>query len=103
MTTKITFKHFHNGNDPHYVVRGSSVYATRARMVDLNTGDVIKETWAYCSPHDSPSRAKGREITQGRIEKELRLLKLAKEARAAAVEAFINRTEDDLSSAAHLL
>lgn len=69
--TKIRFKHYHKGNDPEGVVRGHNEYATQAALVDLDTGNIIEEAWCYCSPRDVPSRAKGREVAEGRLLKKL--------------------------------
>jgi hypothetical protein len=64
---KITFRHFHDGNDKDHVVRGTAVYATRAALVDLKTGDRLFEAWAFCSPKDNPTRPKGRELALSRL------------------------------------
>lgn len=88
MKTKITFRHFHNGNDPDHVVRGTAVYATRARLVDLDTGKAIKETWCYCSPRDNPSRKMGRQIALARLDKakaKVTLLDRFRTAKASAL------------------
>lgn len=77
--TKIRFEHFHDGNDVWtddgrgklVRVRGTALYATCAALVDLTTGNVIEEAWAYCTPRDVPSRKKGREISLGRLKKKL--------------------------------
>jgi hypothetical protein len=71
MNTKIRFQHFHEGNDPNHVVRGTAVYATCAALVNVDTGDAIEESWSYCSPNDVPDRKKGRAIAYGRLQKKL--------------------------------
>lgn len=71
MTPKIVFSHFHDGNDKDHALRGTAVYATQCRIVDLDTGKVITDEWAFCNPKDPPSRAIGREVTLGRIWKNL--------------------------------
>ena len=80
MNLKILFRHYHDGNDPWEPrdpsnpksrlqrVRGDAIYATRAALVDIDSGDVLKEAWAFCGPADSPTRKKGREITFGRLQ-----------------------------------
>lgn len=72
MNTKVVVRHFHEGNDADRAVRGSSpggeaLYATRAAVVDLDTGIYLAEEWAFCSPRDVPSRSIGREVSIGRL------------------------------------
>lgn len=62
---KVVVRHFHDGNDQDRSVRGNlpgkkAIYATRARVVDLDTGDTLAEEWSYCNPVDVPSRKIGR-------------------------------------------
>lgn len=71
MKPKIVFAHFHEGNDPDHKVRGISVYATRALVLDLDSGIPLEEAWARCTSKDAPSRKKGREIALGRLKKKL--------------------------------
>lgn len=74
---KITFKHFHEGNDPYGngrlnpKTRKRAPYATRCRVVDTETGDVVVETRAFCSKKDAPTRGIGREVSGGRALKTL--------------------------------
>lgn len=71
MSHKIVVRHFHDGNDFDYSVRGTAIYATSAHIVDTETGDPLTDTyWAYCSPRDNPSRRLGRQIAVARLKKE---------------------------------
>lgn len=67
VNTKIRFRHFHDGNDPHHQTRGTATYATRARLIDLTTGNVLLEDWSYCNPIDTISRKEGRRVAWGRL------------------------------------
>lgn len=73
---KLYYRHWHIGNDPERRILGSAQFATECRAVDQETGDVIAEAWAYANPKDSPTRAKGREISRGRVLKELKSNKI---------------------------
>jgi hypothetical protein len=69
---KLTFAHYHDGNDPDHRARGTdpgtnAKWATRARLVDVDTGTVLAETWAFCNPRDNPNRKRGRIICIGRL------------------------------------
>lgn len=68
MTTKVVVRHFHEGNDADRAVREKATYATRARLITVETGEVLGEAWAYCSPRDQASRKRGRTIAVGRLE-----------------------------------
>lgn len=81
MSTKVVVRHFHEGNDADRIIRSAALYATNARIVDLDTGNtlvnqsaahgpVFVEVWAYCSPRDTPSRKHGRDIAIGRLQKQ---------------------------------
>lgn len=69
MNKKVVVHHFHEGNDADMRVRQGALYATQARVIDLDTGKTIEngEAWAYCSKKDMPSRANGRYIAVGRL------------------------------------
>lgn len=67
MATKIVYRHFHDGNDLNRSVRGSSLYATRARLIDTTTKAVLSEGWAFCNPTDRPSRELGRKYSRERV------------------------------------
>lgn len=72
MTFRAYVRHFHDRNDPDRFFRGreigaSASYATRIQVVELETGVVLAEEWAYCNPRDCPSRQKGRLIVVGRL------------------------------------
>lgn len=81
MTTKVVVRHFHEGNDAGKFTRGTALYATHVRIIDLNKGEVVEavpigsilsrpcEVWVYCNPKDVPSRSQGREIAFGRLKK----------------------------------
>lgn len=82
MSTKVVVRHFHEGNDANRQVRGKALYATYARIVDLDSGATVGwfddktgnsgvcEVWAYCTPKDVPSRKQGRAIALGRLQKQ---------------------------------
>lgn len=110
MPTKVTYRHFHDGNDQSRFVRGTSIYATRARLVCLNTGEVLTEAWAYCNPHDSPCRLLGRQYARERvIDKAKHILQsiepiklfVEKEAHTSKVAELLDNT--DRSSIANLI
>jgi len=80
MKPKIVVRHFHDGNDADHTVRAvravdaekgknnPPLYATRATVVDLETGKALTEDfWAFCSPRDVPSRKRGRQCAVGRL------------------------------------
>jgi hypothetical protein len=69
---KLYYRHWHMGNDPQHSVRRHAEFATQCKAINLDTGEIVAETWAFASPKDSPTRAKGREISGGRM---LKLLK----------------------------
>lgn len=91
MTTKVVVRHFHDGNDADKTIRSRvnpkhpAVYATHARIVDLDTGLTLEalvpepgghgfiempaEVWAFCNNRDVPSRKQGRSISLGRLQK----------------------------------
>lgn len=69
MKPKIVFSHFHNGNDADHKIRGHATYATKATLLDLDSGIPIAQECAYCSPRDVPSRSLGRKISLGRLRK----------------------------------
>lgn len=71
MKPKIVFHHYHEGNDPDRKVRKGHVYATRAAVIDLDSGVPLEESWAYCTKKDSPQRLLGRQISLGRLKKKL--------------------------------
>lgn len=94
MKKKVVVRHFHEGNDADRAVRGRASYATLARVVDLETGNTVTGTqhiryedeegllveeifqdqdaliWAFCSPHDTPTRSQGRVVAIGRLQKQ---------------------------------
>lgn len=68
MGKKVVVRHFHDGNDQDFATRGTAIYATQARVVDLETGTYDSdEYWAFCSPRDNPSRRLGRHIALERL------------------------------------
>lgn len=71
MKPKIVFAHFHEGNDPDHARRKGHVYATRAAVIDLESGLPLDEAWAYCTKKDAPRRAVGRQIALGRLKKKV--------------------------------
>jgi hypothetical protein len=85
VSTKVVVRHFHEGNDADHRVRGIASYATVARVIDLDTGEIVLgvrepqgdivtlalcETWAYCNMKDAPSRKHGRMIAVNRLQKQ---------------------------------
>lgn len=77
MKLKIIFAHFHAGNDADFKHRISThgrpapIYATCAKIIDLDSGIPLEEAWAYCSPRDVPSRKRGRLASLGRLKKKV--------------------------------
>lgn len=86
MNLKITYHHWHDGNDPDRIVRTARTrklksgkvvqdvppsYATEAKLVDLDTGNTLTNSLTFCSPKDNPCRAIGRAIARGRLLKAL--------------------------------
>lgn len=80
MKPKIVVRHFHDGNDSGHEIRALRAcdvtkarhvpprYATRATVIDLDTGKALTEDfWAFCSPRDSASRRTGRAVAVGRL------------------------------------
>lgn len=66
MTIKVVVRHFHDGNDVDKAIRGTASYATVARVVDTETGDVKSEDWAFCNPKDQINKKEGRALAIGR-------------------------------------
>ena len=64
---KLVYRHFHDGNDANHSVRGSSIYATRCRLINTTTKAVLSEGWSFCNPTDHPSRELGRRYAAGRV------------------------------------
>jgi hypothetical protein len=61
------FHHWHDGNDPGHKIRGKRhPYATTCIIKNENTGVIYVVAKAVCSKKDAPTRAKGREISEGR-------------------------------------
>lgn len=68
MANKVVVHHFHDGNDPDFYHRGTALYATKAKVVNTETGENLTgDYWSFCSPRDNPSRHLGRHIAVQRL------------------------------------
>ena len=61
----VRYWHFHDGNSTKEERHGHK-FVTMCELIDGNTNKSVSNGHAFCGRRDTPSRAKGREISLGR-------------------------------------